>query len=54
MPQSSLIELLELESAPVAITFVDRPPAGVPRCRPQNLQDAGTGAALPPGRSSSR
>ncbi len=31
MPQSSLIELLELESAPVAITFVDRPPAGVPR-----------------------
>jgi uncharacterized protein (DUF169 family) len=31
MPQSSLIELLDLTSAPVAITFVEEPPAGVPR-----------------------
>ena len=31
MTPSSLAELLELESAPVAISFVDSPPAGVPR-----------------------
>jgi uncharacterized protein (DUF169 family) len=31
MPQTSLTELLGLTSAPVAITFVDAAPAGVPR-----------------------
>ena len=31
MSHSSLAELLRLESPPVAITFVDTPPAGVPR-----------------------
>jgi uncharacterized protein (DUF169 family) len=31
MSQSSLAELLQLESAPVAIAFVDAPPAGVSR-----------------------
>ena len=31
MSQSSLAALLHLESPPVAITFVDTPPAGVPR-----------------------
>jgi uncharacterized protein (DUF169 family) len=31
MSQSSLAALLGLESSPVAVTFVDTPPAGVPR-----------------------
>lgn len=31
MAESSLAELLQLESVPVAIAFVDTPPAGVPR-----------------------
>ena len=31
MPQTSLAELLHLTSAPVAISFVDAPPPGVPR-----------------------
>ena len=31
MSQSSLAELLRLESPPVAVAFVDTPPAGVPR-----------------------
>jgi uncharacterized protein (DUF169 family) len=31
MSQSSLTELLQLESEPVAITFVETPPTGVPR-----------------------
>ncbi|HUL72531.1 MAG TPA: hypothetical protein VLT86_05480, partial [Vicinamibacterales bacterium] len=30
MSQSSLIELLHLGSAPVAVAFVDTPPPGVP------------------------
>ena len=31
MPQPSLVQLLKLTSSPVAIAFVDQPPAGVPR-----------------------
>lgn len=31
MPDSSLAQLLRLDSPPVAVAFVDAPPDGVPR-----------------------
>jgi uncharacterized protein (DUF169 family) len=41
MPQTSLIQLLNLTSAPVAIAFVDEPPPGVPHV--SRIEPAGCG-----------